>query len=737
MRKKIQLNQWQFLQLNRKPPCWMSVQIPHTWNAYDGQDGGADYQRITCVYKTTFERPQAKKVYICFDGVNHLARVCCNGKDLGLHRGGYAAFNFELTKALQDGENELMVYVSNEPDGMTYPFMADYTFFGGIYRQVYLLAFDNAHFSMDEAGSCGVFVTPTIDGKVHVEAYTVGGAMLHASVSDPQKATVASATAPVQGELTVLDLQVDSPRLWEGKKSPVLYELHLALDDADKLVIPIGFRSVSTSAEEGFLLNGKPYQLHGVAKHQDREDMGWAIGDREQREDMDIICEMGANSVRLSHYQHASYVYDLCDERGMVAWAEIPLISEYMDTKEADENILHQLEELICQLYNHPSVCLWCIANEINIGGVNDHLIALLKCLEGRVKVLDVSRPTVMANIGATEVQSPLWQITDAVTVNKYLGWYEGDKEEFGPLLDRLHAALPGRPLGLSEYGADAVLMWHSDAPRCMDYTEEYQALLHECAWDALSQRSWLLGVWLWNMFDFAADHREEGGTRGRNHKGLVTFDRKIRKDAFWYYKACWSDEPFVYITGKRFTRRAGESLDVKVYSNQPEVTLKSGEQEWTLQGQHVFIFKDVPLTGDGITLCAVAGACTDTLDIEHIAQPDPSYVLPQPKVEIDARVRQWFADIQQPPKVIERVEGCFTMNDLMDDIVKCPEAMDAVETYWATPLDISGPGLAERLRKGGSMPPAHIWRFVKNKLPEAAYALLDAALAKVQRPAN
>lgn len=734
MRTIERLASWRFT-LDPEKGQWEDVTVPHTWNALDGQSGTGSYLRTEAVYETSFSRPASRTVYVRFEGANTNAAVFCNDSYVGAHRGGYSAFQFDLTPWLREGSNTLRVLVSNEKDDISYPVSADYTFFGGIYRDVYLIGFDGPHFSMECYGSCGVFVTPEIEGRVNVRTYVTGGSVLRAVILDPQGTCCCSAILPVKEELVTFDLGVSEPLLWAGRKAPHLYTLELQLDDSDALRVPFGFRTAAADAEHGFLLNGQKYTLYGVSRHQDRENMGWAIGEKEHREDIGLIMDIGATTVRLPHYQQADFVLDLCDQNGLVVWAEAPLNSEYLNSEQADDLIEAQVIAMICQLYNHPSVCFWSLANEISIGGVSDALIALLNRLEKTVKSLDPRRITVMANMGSVAPKSPLWRITDASSVNQYLGWYDGSREDYGPFLDRLHAALPDRALGISEYGAEAVIKWHSDQPRCMDYTEEYQALVHESAWSAITARPWLMGSWVWNMFDFAANHRDEGGVKGRNNKGLVTFDRKTKKDSFWFYKACWSDEPFVYITGKRFTRRAGEAVDIKVYSNQKRVTLSDGLHSWTLEGEHVFVFEQIPFSGEALTLTAEAGECRDTLTLLHVDRPDPSYVLPQEKAEVDNRVRQWFADLQKPSEAIVHREGYFSMDVLMDDIVRCPEAMAEVEQYWAGPLELAAPEQAARLRKGGSMPPAQIWRYIKKWLPEAAYDYLDAGLAKVKMP--
>ncbi len=427
----------------------------------------------------------------------------------------------------------------------------------------------------------------------------------------------------------------------------------------------------------------------------------------------------------------------MCDERGLVVWAETPMNAEYLPGKRADYLIEQQLLEMLYQQYNHPCVCFWSIANEISIGGTSDALMSELHRLNSIVHEKDDTRLTVMTNLGSISPQNPLWAITDVASANMYLGWYDGKREDFAAFLDRLHASLNVKPLALSEYGAEAVMHWHSDKPKIMDYTEEYQALVHESAWMAIAERQWLVGSWVWNMFDFAANHRDEGGVKGRNNKGLVTYDRKVRKDAFWFYKACWSKEPFVYITGKRFTRRSGTSVDIKVYSNEPRVELSNGNAVWVMEGHTIFVFKNVPLKAETTILTAKAGECRDTLTLKRLEAPDTSYIMPLPTTDIDARVQQWFAELREPEDEIIHREGYYTMKHTMDEIIASPEAMEAVELYWARPMEITNPSQAARLRKGGHMPPASIWRYIQKLLPHEAYGLLDMALSKVKIETN
>ena len=702
MRKILELKDgWEIAQ--HCGGAFSPVSIPHTWNALDGQDGGGDYDRSEHVYRLHFARPEAEQVFIRFEGVNHTAAVHCNGRYVGTHRGGYSAFTMELTEALRDGVNRLAVHVSNGADAPIYPQTADFTFFGGIYRPVSLICVGRTHFDMGFYGGDGVFLTPAADGTVRFTARTCGGKQLHAAITDPQ------GRLAVEGDFSLpagdMCLRVDAPLLWDGVEAPNLYRLSLTLDDGcDYIELPFGFRSFAADPEQGFLLNGRPYPLHGVARHQDRENMGNALTDREHAEDIALIREIGANTVRLAHYQQAQYVYDLCDRYGLVVWAEIPFISQFDSRPEALRNAVDQLWELIIQSHHHPCICFWGIANEINIAGESPELYAQLEQLNTLAHQLDPSRLTAMANLGKTPVSSPLWRSSDIAGCNLYLGWYDGTYDDFGEYLDSMHAQLPDRPLAYTEYGGEAVPSWHSDAPKCLDYTEEYQALLHERAYSAMEQRPWLLATWLWTMFDFAADHREEGGCKGRNNKGLVTFDRKVKKDAFYFYKACWSKEPFVYITGHRYTRRASGCITVKVYSNLPSVTLTAGGYAKTQEGNRIFLFENVPLGAGETVLTATAKGAADSLTLERIAAPDPVYVLPQPEKQLNANVRQWFADFQPVPHVLTVKEGFYSVEDSMDTLLQSPAAWACVEKYWAAPLELSTPQQAARMRKGGAL---------------------------------
>ena len=652
---------------------WELVSLPHTWNALDGQDGGADYDRGAYAYCLALPEPQAgMRQYLEFQGANHIASVYAGDTLLGTHEGGFSTFRMDVTEVMAQGCREIRVVVDNRASHV-YPQQADFTFYGGLYRDVALIQVPEAHFDLMYHGSDGIFVTPKANGDLQVDALTVaaGEARVTCTVLDPDGKEVLAISAPAEAH-TVLRGKIYEPRLWNGLEAPDCYTAVMTLtregETLDRLEIAFGFRAFSVDPDQGFILNGRSYPLHGVARHQDRLDKGWAISHADHEEDLAIIQEMGANSIRLAHYQHDQYFYSLCDKAGMVLWAEIPFISVFMEGEKARENTLSQMTELVMQNYNHPAICFWGISNEITIAGESEPLPENLQALNDLVHQLDPTRLTTMAQVSMLPMESPHNQLTDVLCYNHYFGWYTGDAGMNGPWMDEFHAKYPNRCVGMSEYGAEAVMGWHSAAPMVRDYTEEYQALYHEQMLETFSTRPYLWATYEWNMFDFAADARDEGGSQGRNNKGLVTYDRKLKKDSFYAYKAWWSREPFVYVAGRRFLDRAPGQRDIKVYSNQPAVTLLvNGQAVGTQEGAHVFVFRDVALRDGSNTVTAVAGDLSDTISLHAVAEPNPDYVLPGfgPSAQ---GVTNWFADIQVEGE-LEYPEGCFSLRDTMGDL--------------------------------------------------------------------
>lgn len=689
--KKICWNEgWQFCKNageEKAAAAWERVDLPHTWNGTDGQDGGNDYYRGTCCYKKTLKKEEIEdeEVYLEFEGVNSSADLYVNGRLLAHHDGGYSTWRCNITQALEE-ENEIRVLVDNAPNDHVYPQMADFTFYGGIYRNVSLLFVGKVRFDLDYFGGPGVSVTPAVKGKdaeVSVEAHVTkatGKERIHFSVWDgEEKIAEAETTAGSPAACMILE----NVRLWNGRIDPHLYTLRAVLSDGaaelDRREIRFGCRSFAIDPEKGFILNGESYPLRGVSRHQDRPGKGNALSKADHEEDMELICEMGANTIRLAHYQHDQYFYDLCDERGMVVWAEIPYISRHME--KGVDNTVSQMKELVVQNYNHPSIVVWGLSNEITMSGAQDPgLLENHRILNNLCHELDPTRLTTVAVVSMCDIDAEYLNIPDVISYNHYFGWYGGDTSMNGEFFDRFHAKYPHRAIGMSEYGCEA-LNWHSSVPEQGDYTEEYQAYYHEELIRQLFLRPYIWATHVWNMFDFAADARAEGGEDGMNHKGLVTFDRKYKKDAFYAYKAWLSREPFVHICGKRYVDRVEDVTKVTVYSNWPEVELlANGESLGKKTSPEHFFYFDVPNRGETV-LTAAAGDCRDESRIRRVDTFNEDY-----RMKESGGVVNWF-DITAP-------EGRFSVNDKMGDLLATSEGKQFL-------LELGGT-LAEKKKSGG-----------------------------------
>ena len=614
---------------------WTAVDVPHTWNAKDGQDGGNDYWRGACTYRKRFPAPafdpERQTVYLEFRGVNATADVTLNGRPVAHHDGGYSTFRVEIADALLP-ENELEVRVDNSVNDRVYPQKADFTFYGGIYRSVLLLVVDKLHFDLDHFGGPGLRVTPTVDGttgKVRVESWAnTADPQVEVVLTDAQGNTVASGTG------AAVTLDIPDVHLWDGVDDPYLYTATLRLmrdgEAADQISCRFGVRTFRVDPQEGFFLNGRPYPLRGVSRHQDWKGIGNALTEEHHRKDMELIREIGANTIRLAHYQHDQYFYDLCDQYGMVVWAEIPYISEHMPN--GRDNTVSQMKELITQNYNHPCIVTWGLSNEITISTKDKaDMLDNHRMLNDLCHQMDPTRPTTLACYAMCGPFNKSAHISDLVSWNLYLGWYVPGLFLNDWWISFFHKVFPKRCLGFSEYGCEAMPNLHSSKPRRGDHTEEYQAVYHEFMLKCFQRHPYMWATHVWNMFDFAADARDQGGEPGMNHKGLVTFDRQIKKDSFYLYKAYWSREPFVHLCGSRYVDRTEAVTQVKVYSNQPEVSLYcNGELLETRKGDKVFTFQ-VPLEGE-VRLTAEAGPLRDECVIRRVARPNESYKLKKGK---------------------------------------------------------------------------------------------------------
>jgi beta-galactosidase len=575
--------------------AWEQISVPHTWNAFDAQDGGAPYARgdgwyrRTLAWNNTFAE---KRVYLQFDAANRVAEVWLNGKRIGLHKGGYARFRFDISDALdQRAANILAVRVNNESNGII-PQGGDFSAFGGLYRQVSLIVVPRAHVALGDNGSAGVYLTQKrvaqdsadVEARVLVEneGATVAALQVRTIVKDDADHTVARAESilrvPARSRAEATHaLRMEKPRLWDGVQAPYSYRTTVELVQAgrvvDAVVQPLGLRSFSVDPEKGLTLNGRALRLHGVNRHQDFKDRGYALTPADHELDLSFIRELGANTVRLAHYQHDDHVYDLCDRFGLVVWAELVFVGPALDTEEFALNAEQQLRELIRQNYNHPAIFFWSIGNETQSGGrtVADKV---LKRLDALARKEDRTRLTTYASNHSDD--DPRNFNTQVLGYNRYFGWYGGDYGEFGPFLDGFHAKHPQVCLGISEYGAGASVFQQEEQPPVRSRTqahgpwhpEQWQRDYHESSWLTLEARPFIWGVYIWNMFDFASDGRAEGDTTGRNDKGLVTSDRLTRKDAFYWYKAHWNPEPLAYLASRRHNLRLDPLTEIRIYSN-------------------------------------------------------------------------------------------------------------------------------------------------------------------------
>ncbi len=646
------------------PTDWQTLDLPHTWNGTDGQDGGNDYVRRACFYAKEISRNEltGEENYIEFDAVNSSAEVFWNGTSLTTHHGGYSRFRVNIPQDSIKDSNLLVVCADNSPNETVYPQVADFTFYGGIYRSVKLICVNKAHFDLDYYGAPGIMVTPTIKGKnadVSVEAFVTNpdGATVNYKILDGDTVIC---EAQADAKSTKVTMAIENAHLWHGRKDPFLYTMEATLtvnnEAVDFVAVRFGCRSFSVDPEKGFILNGEEYPLRGVSRHQDYPTKGNALSLEDHKRDMDLIMEVGATTIRLAHYQHAQEFYDLCDENGLVIWAEIPYISRHMEG--GYDNTISQMKELVSQNYNHASICFWGLSNEITIAGADDpHLIKNHKDLNKLVHDMDSTRLTTIATVTMCSMDNEYVHISDVLSYNHYFGWYGGTTDMNGKWFDDFHKKYPNKAIGLSEYGCEA-LNWHTSEPSQGDYTEEYQCYYHEELIKQIAERPYIWATHVWNMFDFAADARAEGGENGMNHKGLVTFDRQYKKDSFYAYKAWLNPEPMVHICSKRYIDRVEDVTKVTVYSNCPEVELFAngvsvGKQT---KGQFPFFYFEVKNEGE-TTLEAKAGDLTDTATIRKVDKPNEDYIMKE-----ENQVINWF-EITTPV-------GYYSINDTIGDII-------------------------------------------------------------------
>jgi len=749
MRNQVIINNdWIFTKENDESYCKQNIpsgnaeiiNIPHTWNAFDGQDGGNDYYRDECWYQKRMDLPEVaedENLYLEFEGANSETTVYINGEKVGYHAGGYSTFRFDITAYAGDKDVLLAVCVDNRDNADVYPRTADYTFYGGIYRDVNLITVNKTHFALNRYGANGVYIDTEVKQEkaniiIRSEVENACRNMhIKWEILDADGVCQAQRTKERSEEVDILELI--NPHLWNGRKDPYMYWAKGALLDEsgkvlDELSVPFGIRYFYVDAEKGFFLNGESLPLHGVSRHQDRKDKGWAISKEDHIEDMEMIVDIGATSIRLAHYQHDAFFYDLCDTNGMVVWAEIPFISQMSKTKKANENLIDQMSELILQNYNHPSICFWGLENETTIqsfGEVaeDEELLEMVQKLQDLCKELNPARITCQACLGNVSGGTKLAHISDVVSFNNYFGWYVGDVEELEHWADKMHADYPELIIGVSEYGGDGSIRYHSDKPRANDYTEDYQAILHEKSEAIMAVRPYIWSHYVWNMFDFGSDRRDEGGAPGLNQKGLVTYDRSVKKDAFYLYKAYWSDEPFVHICGHTYINRTAKQRTIKVYSNQSTVTLfMDGKQIASIDGDKVFNFEiDLPL-GEHV-LKVTAREVSEELTICGVEKYDKSYKMTA--LEGKAGIVNWFENADD----FHFVSGTYSVNDRIEEVMENDEAFAILESYLSSFIDMNMVKMAKSFKVAKI-----IAKFGKAFSPEMAVKLNDD-LSKISKP--
>lgn len=755
MRNVINLNQdWRFIQENAGLPAvlpenWSKINLPHTWNAIDGHDGNGGYDRGCYWYAKSFATPkqplEGGRVFVEILAAGQQAMVYVNGSQAIYHEGGYSTFRADITELCNEEgeENLLVVACSNENKSSVYPQSADFTFYGGLYRGVNLISVPNTHFDLEYYGGPGLQVTPkpcecggaSFELVSWVKNPDENFTVLY-SIKDAEGKEVAAATRPADN--TKVTVYVPDVTRWD-MDNPYLYTVTATLqrrnEAYDEVSARVGVRDFSCDPEKGFIINGVETPLRGVSRHQDRLYKGNALTREEHYEDAALIKELGANTIRLAHYQHSQDFYDACDEMGFAVWAEIPFISVMNQDPAAHENCISQMKELIIQNYNHPSIFFWGVSNEILIGGISEKLVENHVELNALCKELDPTRLTTIAHVSMTPVESPMHGITDIESYNHYFGWYGGKMEDNGPWFDNFHKVHPDICVGVSEYGCEGIITYHGPNPACKDYSEEYQALYHEHMAKVLDERPWLWSSHVWNMFDFGCAARDEGGVAGRNNKGLMTMDRKTKKDSYFVYQAYWSKKPMIHLCGKRYAQRAGETTEIRVYSNQPTVALYlNGKLVEEKSADKVFVFC-VALEEGFNTVIAAAGDLKDSMTIEKVEKEPSIYVLP----EVNARaegVANWFQlagdlDLKAP---MEFPEGKYSVKDTMEEIAKSPEAIsviaDAIMIVMNMKL-VPGEGMWDMMK---GMTPEVMMQMAGSMAPEGFLESINAKLIKISK---
>lgn len=653
---------WRFRKENG---TWEDVTIPHTWNGKDGQDGTGMWRGKGIYEKEIlFSEEELEKVlYLEIGAASLISSVYINQHNVYKNTCPYAMYRIPIKEYIKSGKNLFTIEVDNSHNEEVYPHMADFSFYGGLYREVSIIEAEKIHFDYLDGSRDGVYLSAEqIDEKIW--KLNIKGNILN----ETAESNVTVGCSLTDGTSTIcnskkeifvqekndfsMDILVKSPHLWNGVQDPYLYQVLVMIEAdgkvLDKRSIPFGFRKIQITAEGGCFLNGEHLKIRGVARHQDFSELGYAVTKQEMNLDMDLIQELGANSVRLSHYQHDDYFYRLCDEKGILVWAEVPFISTPPTNEKAFENIKEQMERLVKQCYNHCSIYCWGVQNELSVTGENEALYGYVKEMEQYVKKLDSTRYTAEANIYSVANTSRLNQLTDLVGYNLYYGWYYETIPDLQMRLDSFHKECPNIPLLVTEYGVDTNPSYHAYEPKVKDYSEEYQLAFCHNAIKAFEEREFVIGSYVWNLADFGSENRDEGGRKGQNMKGLVTMDRMLKKDAFYLYKAYWSKEPFVKLSGSRFVNRHQEENKIMILSNLSVLQL-------FVNGIFIEDKKEAkPITEFQVRLCELGEneilikgfdengkMYEDKMILNRVMEPDSSYIAE--KKDNRAVVTNWF----------------------------------------------------------------------------------------------
>ena len=686
MNKTLISEQWSFAKTTADSPETLkgeslhceTVSLPHTWYTDD------DQYRGKVVYQKTIPAVKGDTILVEFPGADQRCKVYVNGVFAAEHQGAYSRF-FALIPESELGAPEwtVQVFLDNSISEHVSPNHGDFTIFGGLYREVSLLALNKVHFDRLYYGTEGLIIRTEVGGSdtglFYLEPHVVSDGrktLIRYTVFDDGKPVLKKETRSVES----VTLSLEHVRCWNGQKDPHLYTVRAELLDEegvlDAVELRTGFAAYRMTPEEGFFLNGEHMKLKGVAKHQDFGGCYSAVTKTQIDRDFDLIDEIGANAVRLSHYQHPQYTYDLCDERGLLVWAEIPMLKMTED-RALLENAKEQLRELILQNIHHPSIFCWGIQNEIAMFRDTAHMHEGCRELYGTAKELDSQRLVTAANLYSVKAESELNAITDMIGYNLYFGWYYGEIKDYDDYLEHFHAVRPDMPIGISEYGVDARTALHAVEPKVRDYSEEYQAHFHEHAYPIFESKPWLWGSFIWNLFDFSSAGRDEGGQKFINAKGLVTYDRSECKDAFYYYKAKWTAAPFLHICSKRFVKRAADRIDVKLYTNLASATLECNGQRLEAQsdGNGTILFTDVPLVPGENLIRAFSGSVFDECTFERVEQEEESYRLPDSG---DGHVKNWFLAENDVVK-----EGFYSIVDTAQDLMENDDTKAALKKYF------------------------------------------------------